>query len=203
MIEELREWQYLAGSIVVALAGLAAMGRVLGAERRRRMEEAGFLRAAIGSEFRQIARHALAVQEEVLKLLPSANPTIISPTRTVKDLQGVVRFPEAAIYSHAGSGVGAAGRYAQDIVAFYHELWRIRDGLSQVQATGNLELQMLSVPTSQLLDVAASLLAAVGAATPAVNGLGPCRSVNEEFERELEGARERLVALRKSLTFRA
>jgi hypothetical protein len=78
-IHVLHEWQQLLGSIIGSLALVITVWKILGAERRRRNEEAKSLRLALGVEFRQIARHTLTLQEEVLKLLPSVNPNIIPP----------------------------------------------------------------------------------------------------------------------------
>jgi hypothetical protein len=204
-IQALHDWQELVGAIVVALTLVVTVGRIIGTEWRRRNEEAIWLRVALGTEFRQIAKHALAVQEQVLKLLPSVNPNVISPPRTLKDLQSVVRFPDAVIYSHVGSGLGLLGEYANDLVLFYLELWKIRDSVLQLRTSSSLELQMISVPSSQLLDVAASLLNAIGNATAALPGLTNRRSSapDGELTAELAAAQERLAALRKSFAFRA
>ncbi len=203
-IHVLHEWQQLLGAIIGALALVITVWRILGAERRRRNEEAKSLRAALGIEFRQIARHSLAVQEEVLKLLPSVNTNIISPPRTLRDLQSVVRFPDAVIYSHVGSSLGTLGKYANDVVLFYFELWKIRESVSQLRTSSSLELQMISVPSSQLLDVAASLLKAIRAATQTFPGLADRLSsaADEEFKLEVSAANERLATLRKTFAFR-
>jgi hypothetical protein len=64
---------------------------------------------------------------------------------------------------------------------------------------------MISVPSSQLLELAASLLNAIGNAAAALPGLTNRRSSSSdrEFTAELTAARERLAALRKSFAFRA
>ena len=208
MIDEpihlLREWQQFLGALIGALALVITVWRIVGAERRRRNEESKSLRVALGTEFRQIARHSLAIQEEVLKLLPSVNPNIISPPRTLRDLQSVVRFPDAVIYTHVGSNLGTLGEYANNVVLFYFELWRIRDSVSQLRTSSSLELQMISVPSPQLLDVAASLLKAIGTATQAFPGLADRLSsaTDEEFKVEVSAANEGLATLRKSFAFR-
>src|SRR5260370_35423111 len=61
-IHVLHEWQQLLGAIIGALALVITVWRILGAERRRRNEAAKALRAAVGIEFRQIARRSLPVQ---------------------------------------------------------------------------------------------------------------------------------------------
>ena len=204
-IQALHDWQVLLGAMVVALGLVITVGRILATEWRRRNEEAQRLRVALGTEFRQIAKHALAVQEQVLKLLPSVNPNVISATRTLKDLQSVVRFPDAVIYSHVGSGLGLMGKSANDLVILYLALWKIRDSVLQLPTSSSLELQMISVPSSQLLDLAAALLDAIGNAAAALPGLTNRRisESDEEFTAELVAARERLASLRKSFAFRA
>jgi len=204
-IHVLHEWQQLLGATIGALALVITVWIILGAERRRRNEEARSLRVALGTELRQIANHALAVQEDVLKLLPPVNQNLVPPPRTVRDLQSVLRFPDAVVYSHVGSGLGSLGEYAQPVVLFYNQLWQIRDSVSQLWISNSLELQMLSVPSSQLLEVAGSLLNAIGTATGTFPGLVDRHSsaVDEEFKMEVSAASERLAALRKSFAFRA
>ncbi len=205
LIHVLHEWQQLVGAIIGALALVIAVWSILGAERRRRSEEARSLRVALGTELRQIAKHALAVQEDVLKLLPPVNQNLVPPPRTIRDLQSVVRFPDAVVYSHVGSGLGSLGEYAHNVVLFYNQVWKIQDTVSHLWTSSNLELQMLSVPSSQLLEVAGSLLNAIGTATGTFPGLADRHSseADEEFKVQVSGARERLAALRKSFAFRA
>jgi hypothetical protein len=201
----LHEWQQLLGAIIGALALVITVWTILGAERRRRNEEARSFRVALGTELRQIAKHALAVQEDVLKLLPPVNQNLVSPPRTVRDLQSVLRFPDAVIYSHVGSGLGSLGEYAHHVVLFYNQIWQIRDSVSQLWTSSSPELHMLSVPSSQLLEVAGSLLNAVGTATGTFPGLADRHSsaADEEFKVAVSAASERLAALRKSFAFRA
>jgi hypothetical protein len=203
-IHVLREWQQLLGAIIGALALVITVWRILGAERRRRSEEARSLRVALGTELRQIAKHALAVQEDVLKLLPPINQNLVPPQRTIRDLQSVVRFPDAVVYSHVGSGLGSLGEYAHHVVLFYNQVWKIRDMASQLWTGSSLELQTISVSSSQLLDIAGSLLNAIGTATATFPGLVDRRSpaADEEFRVEVSSAKERLAALRKSFAFR-
>jgi hypothetical protein len=200
----LREWQQLLGAIIGALALVITVWRILGAERRRRSEEARSLRVALGTELRQIAKHALAVHEDVLKLLPPINQNLVPPQRTIRDLQSVVRFPDAVVYSHVGSGLGSLGEYAHHVVLFYNQVWKIRDMASQLWTGSSLELQTISVSSSQLLDIAGSLLNAIGTATGTFPGLADRRSsaADEEFRVEVSSAKERLAALRKSFAFR-
>jgi hypothetical protein len=200
----LHEWQQLLGAIIGALALVITVWRILGAERRRRSEEARSLRVALGAELRQIAKHALAVQEDVLKLLPPINQNLVPPPRTIRDLQSVVRFPDAVVYSHVGSGLGSLGEYAHHVVLFYNQVWKIRDMASQLWTGSSPQLQMLSVSSSQLLDIAGSLLNAIGTATATFPGLIDRRSpaADEEFRVEVSSAKERLAALRKSFAFR-
>jgi hypothetical protein len=200
----LHEWQQLLGAIIGALALVITVWRILGAERRRRNEEARSLRVALGTELRQIAKHALAVQEDVLKLLPPVNQNLVPPPRTIRDLQSVVRFPDAVVYSHIGSGLGSLGEYAHHVVLFYNQVWQIRDTVSQLWTSSSLELQMLSVPSSQLLEVAGSLLNAIGTATGTFPGLADRHSsaADEELKVRVSAASERLAALRKSFAFR-
>jgi hypothetical protein len=203
-IHVLHEWQQLLGAIIGALALVITVWRILGAERRRRSEEARSLRVALGTELRQIAKHALAVQEDVLKLLPPINQNLVPPQRTIRDLQSVVRFPDAVVYSHVGSGLGSLGEYAHHVVLFYNQVWKIRDMASQLWTGSSLELQTISVSSSQLLDIAGSLLNAIGTATATFPGLVDRRSpaADEEFRVEVSSAKERLAALRKSFAFR-
>jgi hypothetical protein len=203
-IHVLHEWQQLLGAIIGALALVITVWRILGAERRRRSEEARSLRVALGTELRQIAKHALAVQEDVLKLLPPINQNLVPPQRTIRDLQSVVRFPDAVVYSHVGSGLGSLGEYAHHVVLFYNQVWKIRDMASQLWTGSSLELQTISVSSSQLLDIAGSLLNAIGTATATFPGLVDRRSpaADEEFREEVSSAKERLAALRKSFAFR-
>lgn len=81
----------------VAVALMIAVLICLRAERRQRREESWLLRMALGAELRQLARHALVVQEDVLKLLPPVNPNLAAPPRTVRDLQSAVGFPAAVV----------------------------------------------------------------------------------------------------------
>jgi hypothetical protein len=203
-IHVLHEWQQLLGAIIGALALVITVWRILGAERRRRSEEARSLHVALGTELRQIAKHALAVQEDVLKLLPPINQNLVPPPRTIRDLQSVVRFPDAVVYSHVGSGLGSLGEYAHHVVLFYNQVWKIRDMASQLWTGSSLELQTISVSSSQLLDIAGSLLNAIGTATATFPGLVDRRSpaADEEFREEVSSAKERLAALRKSFAFR-
>jgi hypothetical protein len=203
-IHVLHEWQQLLGAIIGALALVITVWRILGAERRRRSEEARLLRVALGTELRQFAKHALAVQEDVLKLLPPINQNLVPPRRTIRDLQSVVRFPDAVVYSHVGSGLGSLGEYAHHVVLFYNQVWKIRDMASQLWTGSSLELQTISVSSSQLLDIAGSLLNAIGTATATFPGLVDRRSpaADEEFRVEVSSAKERLAALRKSFAFR-
>jgi hypothetical protein len=64
---------------------------------------------------------------------------------------------------------------------------------------------MLSVPSSQLLEVAGSLLKAIGTATGTFPGFADRHgsAVDEEFKVEVSAASERLAALRKSFAYRA
>jgi hypothetical protein len=203
-VHVLHEWQQLLGAIIGALALVITVWKILGAERRRRNEQAKSLRLALGTEFRQIAKHALAIQEEVLKLLPPVNPNIITPPCTLRDLESVVRFPDAVIYSHAGSNLGSLGEYAKNVVLFYLELWKIRESISQLRTSSSLELHTVSVSSSQLLDVAASLLHAIGTATGTFPGFADRHSfaADEEFKVEVSAAKERFATLRKSFAFR-
>jgi hypothetical protein len=81
---------------------------------------------------------------------------------------------------------------------------RFETRVSQLRTSSSLELQMISVPSSQLLDVAASLLKAIGTATEAVPGLADRLSsaTDEVFKLEVSAANERLATLRKSFAFR-
>jgi hypothetical protein len=203
-IHVLHEWQQLLGATIGALALVITVWSILSAERRRRNEEARSLRVALGTELRQIAKHALAVQEDVLKLLPPVNQNLVPPARTIRDLQSVLRFPDAVVYSHVGSGLGSLGEYTHHVVLFYNQVWKIRDTVSQSWTSSSQELQMLSVPSSQLLEVAGSLLNAIGTATGTFPGLADGRSsaADEEFQAQVSAANERLAALRKSFAFR-
>jgi hypothetical protein len=116
----------------------------------------------------------------------------------------VVRFPDAVIYSHVGSNLGSLGEYAKYVVLFYLELWKIRESISQLRTSSSLELDMVPVSSSQLLDVAASLLHVIGTAIETFPGLADRRSsaADEEFKVEVSAAKERLATLRKSVAFR-
>lgn len=204
-LQIIHEWQGLLGAIIVALALMITVGWILGSEGRRRHEETKSLRMALGTELRIMARHALTVEESVLKLLPSVNPHIVSPTRTLEDLQNVVRFPDAVIYLYAGPSLGSLGTYASDVVLFHLQIWKIRDSVAQLRSVGSPDLGMMSVPSAQLLDVAASLLSALDTAIGAFPGLAYRRSSSpdHEFTAEVSEARERLAGLKKSFAFRA
>jgi hypothetical protein len=192
----LREWQDLVAGIVGAVALVVTVWVTLSRESRRRAEEIGALRTALGAELRQFARRALTGHTELASALHAAATIGAAgalPGVSLAQAENVTRFPEPIIYSRTANNIGTLGDYAHKVVVFYGQLSLIWENMRRRQ-----EYASLALSGDEVHFLAVALLTAAGAAADALPAFAASAWVEKDasFTRQVAEAREAFAKLK-------